>query len=472
MTAEVAPWPPTRWSGPLDPGFRSAADPYLPALRFAWRASRGYDLEEWQVLLIRAIFEIVQGRLRYRQVLVSMGRQNGKSEIAAALGLLILLMRASPLVIGIASSAEQARIVYVRTMQIIRGTAALHRRFAKLTDTRGIQTKTGGRWEIKAARSGALQGLPIDLGVVDEVHLLEMALWTALVNGTGGRDDCLVAGITTAGDEGSELLLHLYGLAESGDAGETFGFFIWEAPEARVPKDDDELGHFLRCANPSLASGRLSLENVIADVRSMPDVDVIRYRLNRFVSAVSGFLPAGAWELCATETMPEPPAAGVVLAVDRSPDWSYASVVAAWQSDGVTYAEVVALVTRPTKEKLVELCAELAACSPRAFVMDRYGLGVVGDELKRRGVVVEFASLADIAGGSAFFWSQVSRRTIRHPGDPVMRVQLAGARRKNVGEGFRVTRAAGAMTIDTVMAYVLACYFADSLPDLVPQLFV
>lgn len=470
---DVAAWPPTKYTPPIGGVLRSAADPYLPALRFAWRISTGHDLDEWQIQLVRSILELRPDNvLRYRQVLVSVARQNGKSEIAALLGLLIMLMRAAPLVIGIASSSEQARIIYTRTMLVVRGTKALAKRFKRLTDTRGLETNTGARYEIKAAKGAALQGLPIDLGIVDEVHLLAMELWTALVNGTGGRDDCLVVGITTAGDDSSELLKHLYGLADAGET-PTFGYFIWEAPEANVPEDDETLGYYLKCANPAIACGRLKLANVIADVRSMPAHDVIRYRLNKFVASVGEYVPLGMWNLAATEPW-EKPASGVVFSVDRSPEWEYVSITANWMIDDIVYTEVVASETHPSTASLVELCSQLAVHSPRAFVVDGYSLKALGNELKLRGLPVVLASLADVAAASATFYARVLRQTIHHPGDQLMSVQLPGTRRKNISgsESFRVTRSSGAMTIDTVMATVLGTYFAETLPEVNPQLFV
>ena len=201
---EIPAWPPARCTGPLGEDFPSALDPLLPVLEIAWRQAFGYDLEHWQIELLRAILEVFPeghkraGQLRFRQVIVSLGRQNGKTEIAAALGLWQLLRKAGALVIGIASSAEQARLVYDRAMKVISRNPALAKRFDALTDTRGIRAKDGGKYEIKAAKSAALQGLPIDLGIVDEVHLLKGALWNDLINGTGGRPDCLVVGITTS----------------------------------------------------------------------------------------------------------------------------------------------------------------------------------------------------------------------------------------------------------------------------------
>lgn len=473
----VAPWPPVRHTAPLVADFVSAADPWLPILDLVWRGAFRHGLEDWQTQLVRAILEVCPeghpraGKLRYRQVLISVGRQNGKSEIAAFLGILFLLARMAPLVIGIASSADQARIVYRRAMQAVLNNRALSSRFVKATDTRGILTKTGGAWEIKAAKEGALQGLPIDLGVVDEVHLLVMALWTALVNGMGGRDDCIVVGITTAGDDESELLKHLYALAESGEVA-TFGFFIWEAPEARIPKDDEELGYFLKLANPSVASGRVSLENVIADVRSNPDTDGVRYKLNRFVASTSGYLPAGAWQLCAVDALPAPPSSGVVFAVDRTPDWGFATITASWRlPDGVVATEVVRSIVRPTHESLKAAVLSLANWGPRAVVVDSYTLKALGLELKRSGLPVQLSGLGDLITASSLFYAKTVQRKIQHPGDGLLAVQLPGVRRRNVGDAYKLSRTDSSVNIDAVMSTVMGVYFADTLPECTSQLF-
>lgn len=255
-------WPPVRFTAPLSPEFPSLFARYRGAFRIAWQAAMGYALDLFQEQLLEAVTEEFPagheraGELRFRQVLISLGRQNGKTEIAAALGLLFMLAKAGAYVVGIASSAEQARLVYKRAMRVIQGNRALSRRFEALTETRGLRAKDGGQWELKAAKSAALQGLPIDLGVVDEVHLTKPELWHDLVSGTGGRPNTMVCGITTAGDEESVLLKGLYeaGAVAIGDRASRFGFFCWEAPEARVPEDDATLLEWLAAANPALAA--------------------------------------------------------------------------------------------------------------------------------------------------------------------------------------------------------------------------
>src|SRR6218665_3196063 len=139
---------PTRFSAPLGEDFLSHGDWLLRLVDKVWRLPGGspVGVGVWERGAIPAILEIYPvghpraGELRYRQVLVSVGRQNGKSILGAIFGLYGLVREAGALVIGIASSAEQARIIYTRLLAVIRGHQTLAAKFARLTDTRGIQS--------------------------------------------------------------------------------------------------------------------------------------------------------------------------------------------------------------------------------------------------------------------------------------------------------------------------------------------
>lgn len=465
---------PTRYTKPLSEDFPSAIDRFLPALQYIWRMAFGFELEGWQVWLLRHMLEVYPeghrkaGVLRFRQVVVSLGRQNGKTEIAAALGLFGLLMKAGSLVIGIASSAEQARIVYQRTMHAIRNNKALAKRFDALTETRGLRSKDGGRYEIKASKGAALQGLPIDLGIVDELHLLTLDLWTSLLNGTGGRDNCLVIGVTTAGDENSELLKHLYKLGDEAalaDEDKRFGFFVWEAPEAVVPEDDAELAQYLKMANPALAEGRVDIENVISDVRSMPETDIIRYRLNRFVASETVFINLGLWTSCARGVDEKFPNDGgrPIFAIDRTPDWGYATITASVKDiKGITHTEVVASLVKPNLEQLANLCVQLAQYSPQTYIMDGFGLKNLAEELKKRGLPTTVANQSDVVNASAMMYSKIKQGKIKHAGDPLLTLQMPRTIRKNVGDNFRISRKDSSVEIDAVIATMLGIYGAET----------
>ncbi|AYD86251.1 terminase [Microbacterium phage Efeko] len=477
---DIAAWPPRRWTPPLSEDFPSAFDGYRELFRFVWFAAFGYYLEPWQETMLRHALELYPpghrraGQLRWRQVVITLGRQNGKTELAAALGLFGLLMKAAPNVVGVASSAEQARLIYKRTMRAIRGTPQLARRFKALTETRGIQTKDGGQYEIKPAKSAALQGIPIDLGLVDELHLIARALWFDLVNGLGGRANCLVAGITTAGDDGSELLLHLYdqgaGAIEAGDEAR-FGFWCWEADAGEIPEDDTELGRELARANPSVASGRVDLENAIEEVRSMPPQDAIRYRLNRFVEQISQFITGAMWE---SNMVADPFPAGVrpVVTIDRTPDWSAANIsVFGKTADGRIYCDLAASLVKPSIGQLVELCVEMSAHDPVEFALDGYTLKDLGRELELRGLTVHYANLSDTMNGSALFYAKVQQQLLAHPGHDLLARQIPLTKRKDTDGGFRISRAASSSHIDGVMAAVIGVQRTENQRENVLQMF-
>lgn len=476
----VAAWPPRRYTPPLTPDFTAAIDPWLPMLRLVWRQAFGYVLEEWQETLLRHATEVYPeghkraGQLRFRQVVVSLGRQNGKSEIAAALGLWALLAFTTAYVVGIASSREQAALVYKRTLQAITANPALSRRFERMTDTRGIASKSGSLYELKAAKGAALQGIPVRLAVCDELHLLKAELWSALVAGTGGRADTLVAGITTAGDDDSTLLLDLYdrGAKAIGDPGARLGFFVWEAPEARVPEDDDELLEYLAMANPAVASGRRDPEAAIADARALPEADVLRYLLNVFTKRSSSFIPAELWQRAARKPEEALPAGRVVFTIDRTPDWGFATISASVKdADGVVWTELVASVVKPTLEQLVDICLRLSAHGPLTFAADSYSLRPLLDELKRRGLPTFAATLGDITSASALFYALLSKGRLRHADEPLLAAQIPRAVRKNVGEAFRISRKESGVEIDAVMATLLGAYVAETIREPSIQVF-
>ena len=467
---------PTRHTPPLTDVFESSIDKLLPAIEHAWAAATpGFKFDDWQVELLRRVTELLpSGELRWRSCLISMGRQNGKSEIVGALGIWALLRKPGSYNVGVASTAEQARLVYDRVQRVIASNPALERRMSKLTETRGIKTLDGSRYEIKASNANTLQGIPVSVGVVDEVHLVDAKVWDALASGTGARPDTLLVGITTAGDENSELLNRLYANADKGIAGdlERFGAWIWEASDATVPDDDDDLIALLMEANPALQAGRIDPKLLLEDVRALPTDDIVRYRLNRFIqSGQKTFIPAELWQKCERPFGAEMPRGDVVFAIDRTPDWAHATVAAAVKVDDVIYTELVASINRPSLEQLLYICGQLMDHSPRAIIVDGYTLRDLYKELKLRGYPAETATLGDIVNASSMFYARLARKTLQHGGDPLLSIQVPRTVRKMVGEGFRVSRRDSAVEIDAVMATLLATFGADTLREQTLQVF-
>jgi len=467
---------PARYTPPIADEFQSSIDWYLPIIEKAWAtATPGFKFDDWQVELLRRVTELLpSGELRWRSCLISMGRQNGKSEIVGALGIWALLRKVGSYNVGVASTAEQARLVYDRVQRVIASNPALERRMSKLTETRGIKSLDGSRYEIKASNANTLQGIPVSVGIVDEVHLVDAKVWDALASGTGARPDTLLVGITTAGDENSELLNRLYANADKGIAGDLdrFGAWIWEASDAVVPDDDDELLALLKEANPALQSGRIDPKILLEDVRALPTDDIVRYRLNRFIqSGTKTFIPTELWQKCERPFGAEMPKGEFVFAIDRTPDWAHATIAVAVKVDDVIHTELVSSINRPSLEQLLYICGQLMTFTPRAIIVDGYTLRDLYKELKARGYPAETATLGDIVNASSLFYARLARRTLQHGGDPLLSIQIPRTVRKMVGEGFRVSRRDSAVEIDAVMATLLATFGADTLREQSLQVF-
>jgi phage terminase large subunit-like protein len=465
----------TRFTPPLSEDFPTDGDLLIRLAEQVWRIPeddyKPLRLHDWQKDLLRRVLERypedhpdpeLAGRLRYKQVLVSVPRKQGKSVLGALMALYgMLLHDPAPEVLSVAASAEQARIVYRRLLYQINNTPALKRRMMRATDTRGIYLSgREGSYKAVAANASTLQGLHPSLVVFDELHVSKDTVWTAMALGSATRKDGMLFGITTAGDDNSSLLIHLYETAVAAIDGdetlERFGAFIWEAPEG-CTLDDQEA---VKQANPALREGHLSWSNVKNELATMPESDARRYRLNQFVSATNTWVPIDAWTKCAGEALPLGPE--TFFAIDRTPDWSYASIVAARKTGDVTHTELVASFTNPTQEQLVEACITLSQHQPEAYVMDNFVLNGLAEELRKRGLRVKTYTLKDVCAAGSMTYSKVLQGLISHANDPLVNIQNTKAVRKAVGEAWRISRRHSTTEIDAVMATTFAVYAAET----------
>lgn len=477
---EPASWLPARFTPALRDELVTDGDRLIQAVERVWTMPDGsrLELDAWQRWLLRRILErypadwpepALRGRLRYRQVVVSMGRQNGKSVLGAILGFYGLAMHdPGPEVIGLASTTDQANIVYDRVLHVIRSHPQLAKRF-RPTGTRGITARAGaGSYKVKPAKGEALQGLPISVCLFDELHISKPEMWAAVVNGQRTRTNALLVGITTAGDDDSELLKQLYATGERAVAGELerFGFFVWEAPEGATI----ETPGAIEAANPSVACGRLDVGTVRADVRLLPEPDQQRYTLNRFVSSSSAWLPLTAWR----NSSGTGPAGtdGLFYVFERTASWEHASVtVAAKDEDGIVRTELVASIVRPSLDQLVGIADQLRARGPATFAVDGLRLGALGKQLEDKGYDVRFLRQGDQMQAGPAAYSLIIAGKVRHADDPLVNEQMPRARRKNIGEGWRITPAGSSGDVDAVLATVAGIYLADSFRDPGIQLF-
>jgi phage terminase large subunit-like protein len=450
----------------------------------AWKSPEspeGVELDKWQEWLLRHMLErypenhpLYPGQLRYRQIVVSMGRQNGKSLLGAILGVYgLLLHQQGSQVISLASSIDQARIIYSRVLFTIQNNEYLRKRFKKATEQRGITTADGsGRYDVKPAKEASLQGIPMSLCLFDELHLAKKGMWSAAVLGTAQRKDGLVIGITTAGDETSETLLDLYKLglsASQGDAElERFGFFCWQAPENSAI--DDPLA--LKMANPSIDAGRLDLNTVLSDIRSIPEHEARRYRHNRFISGTAdSWIPSDVFTKATGDGITEQK--DIVLSVDRTKNWEYVTIAAARKCpDGTYETELVASYAGATEQMIYNHIRELfSRGTVTAIAIDDRQMPSMVKRLKSDGLPVWQLWTKEVSSACSLVYSMFTGGLVTHRGDPLLMVQSPRGIAKYMGETWLISRKESIGDVDALMATVMALYVAATHQDVGLQVF-
>lgn len=163
-----------------------------------------FVLELWQKAMIASLFGIVNqhtGRRKYRELLLIVGRKNGKSTLAAAVGLYMQMADGEPgaEVYAIATKKDQAKIIWLEAKRMVKKSPVLIKRnkplvaelFAEFNDS---YYKPLGR------DSETLDGLNVHCATMDEIHAwTDDNLYDVIVDGTSAREEPVIFITTTAG---------------------------------------------------------------------------------------------------------------------------------------------------------------------------------------------------------------------------------------------------------------------------------
>lgn len=235
-----------------------------------------------------------------------------------------------------------------------------------------------------------------------------------------------------------------------------FYFALWEAAAHLKPTDPE----FFIQANPAIACGRLSLEQEMNAAKSMPEAQVRRYRGNQFVAAESAWLPSGTW--LDLEQGEVPKGVPFVLTVDRSPNWTGATITASAKVDGRVYTEVVASLVNPSMEVLETTIEDLyRRLKPMRVFMRAAVLMDLSRRLRERGVQTEFLTTAQMQNVCAVAYAMIAEGRVAHAHDWVVSTQMPKAVAKNVGDGWVISTKDSAGDVDAVIATLLGIYGAE-----------
>lgn len=161
-------------------------------------------LELWQKALIAATFGIVHkidGTRKYQEVLLIVARKNGKSTLAAAVGLYLQVADGEPgaEIYACATKRDQAKIIWLEAKRMVKKSPVLLKRIRPLV-AEMIADFNDSFFKPLGADSDTLDGLNVHGALLDEIHAWKTKdLYDVIVDGTTARDEPLTFITTTAG---------------------------------------------------------------------------------------------------------------------------------------------------------------------------------------------------------------------------------------------------------------------------------
>jgi len=163
-------------------------------------------LELWQRSLIAAAFGFIDvntGLRRFRKVMLVVGRKNGKSTLAAAVGLYLLIADGEPgaEIYCAATKKDQAKIIWLEARRMVRKSPALSRRLKCLVaEIVGRERYDGCVMKPLGADSETQDGLNVHGALMDEIHAWQgIDLSNVIVDGMSAREQPMEFITTTAG---------------------------------------------------------------------------------------------------------------------------------------------------------------------------------------------------------------------------------------------------------------------------------
>jgi len=168
-------------------------------------ARKPFLLEDWQVWWLWTLFGWMRadGTRRFRQAYHELARKNGKSQIAAGVGLYLTTAdeENGAEVYSAATKRDQAKIVWGEAKRMLAQSEPL-RRFAKALANNIHCPQFSSKYEPLGADGDTMDGLNIHGAIVDELHAHKTrAVWDVITTATGARTQPLIFAITTAGSD-------------------------------------------------------------------------------------------------------------------------------------------------------------------------------------------------------------------------------------------------------------------------------
>jgi phage terminase large subunit-like protein len=424
--------------------------------------------------------------MKHRVALIGMARKNGKSALAASMGLSALTLGGNGSEIySCAADRDQARIVFGTAKRMVELDPELSSMFTLYRDVIEYKDK-GSVYRALSAEAYTKEGLnPSPIVIFDEVHAQpNRELWDVMSLAGGARSDSLLLGITTAGVKtqanGQDSLaysLYQYGQKlVKGELVDPSFFFAWWEP--KNPEADHRDKQLWIESNPGFAD-IVDAEDFESAVLRTPEAEFRTKRTNCFVSTATAWLPTGSWEaLIDIERTPEP-GEDVILAFDGAfsndstaliawllgGDKPHLMVVGIWERPDdaeqgwhVPVAEVEQTIIdtfRNSNFQTKEIVFDPARWQRTFMVLDEQGMPVVS-----------YPNSAErMVPATQKFYEAVVNQSFTHDGDERMARHITNCVTKQSSRGVMVAKASSKRKVDAAVAAIFGYDRATQPPE-------
>ena len=273
-------------------------------------AGKPFELIDWQEQIIRDLFGVLKpnGYRQFNTAYIEIPKKQGKSELAAAVALLLLCgdgeERAE--VYGCAADRNQAKIVFDVAVDMVRFCPALSKRVKILESQKKITyLPTNSSYQVLSADVANKHGFNTHGVIFDELHTQpNRKLFDVMLQGSGdARMQPLYFLITTAGNDTNSICYEVHqkaiDIAEGRKVDPTFYSVIYGAAE-----DEDWTDPKVwKKANPSLGI-TVGIDKVKAACESAQqnpgEENAFRQlKLNQWVKQSVRWMPMDKWDACA-----------------------------------------------------------------------------------------------------------------------------------------------------------------------------
>jgi len=251
------------------------------------------------------------GARRFKTVFCEVPKKNGKSTLAAGIGLYMVCAdneQGSEVYLA-ANSRDQARKVFEPAVKMGRVSPVLNKICTFHEHITRINHAASNSFMVAiSADSDTNEGHDFHGLIVDEVHVMtDREYWGALQKGGIARRQPMTWVITTAGSDMETVGYDEYQFACQVRDGEVMAWHylpvIYEIPKAR--EDDWRNPELWKMANPAYGEilSYSGFEEQVREAEQKPiEVEKFkRYRLNVWVQSSNPWLPVEKWDLCLGE---------------------------------------------------------------------------------------------------------------------------------------------------------------------------